>query len=151
MEVILMEDRRRLGKRGEVVRVKPGYARNFLLPQGIARVATKGNLAYFTQQKKKIDARHTKAHDEAAAIAARIAEIKLEIPKRVGEKMTLYGSVTTAEIAELLAKKGVTVDKRSIGLADDVPGLKSVGEHKVTIDLHTEVVAELVVSVVPEE
>ncbi|MEM7349665.1 MAG: 50S ribosomal protein L9 [Acidobacteriota bacterium] len=150
MEIILLEDVRRLGQRGDVVRVKPGFARNYLLPKGSALEATKGNRAYFEQQRKKIDARHTKKRNEAAEIAARIAEINLKVAKRVGEKETLYGSVTTAEIADLLEKKGVTVDKRRIDLGG-VTGLKSLGEHKVAIDLHPEVVAELVVTVVPEE
>ncbi len=150
MEVILLEDVRRLGQRGEIVRVKPGYARNFLLPKGSALEATKGNKAYFEQQRKKIDARHAKKRAEAAEIAAAIAELNVKIAKRVGEKETLYGSVTTAEIAEQLARKGITVDKRRIDLGG-VAGLKSLGDHTVTIDLHPEVVAELVVTVEAEE
>ena len=150
MEIILLEDVRHLGQRGEIVKVKPGFARNYLLPRGSALAATKGNRAFFDQQRKKIDARHTKARNEAAEIAAMIADLKIKIPKRVGEKETLYGSVTTAEIAGLLEAKGITVDKRRIDLGG-VTGLKSLGEHKVGIDLHPEVVAELVVTVVPEE
>lgn len=150
MEIILLEDVRRLGQRGDVVRVKPGFARNYLLPRGSALEATKSNRAFFDQQRKKIDARHTKQRNEAAEIAARIAELNIKVAKRVGEKETLYGSVTTAEIAELLEKKGVTVDKRRIDLGG-VTGLKTLGEHKVAIDLHPEVVAELLVSVIPEE
>ncbi len=150
MEIILLKDVRRLGQRGDVVKVKPGFARNYLLPRGSALEATKGNRAYFEQQRKKIDARHASERAEAAEIAATIAELNVKVAKRVGEKETLYGSVTTAEIAELLARKGVTVDKRRIDLGG-VPGLKTLGEHKVAIDLHPEVVAELVVTVVPEE
>ncbi len=150
MEIILLEDVRRLGQRGEIVKVKPGFARNYLLPRGSALEATKGNKAYFDQQRKKIDARHTKARNEAAEIAATIAELNIKVAKRVGEKETLYGSVTTAEIAELLEAKGITVDKRRIDLGG-VTGLKSLGEHKVGIDLHPQVVAELLVTVVPEE
>ena len=150
MEIILLEDVRRLGQRGDIVKVKPGYARNYLLPRGSALEATKGNKAYFEQQRKKIDARHAKKRGEAAEVAAAIAELNVKIAKRVGEKETLYGSVTTAEIAEQLARKGVTVDKRRIDLGG-VTGLKTLGEHKVAVDLHPEVVAELVVTVVPEE
>ncbi len=150
MEIILLEDVRRLGKRGAVVRVKPGYARNFLLPRGAALEATRANRAYFEQQKKKIDARHAKKRDAAAEIAAAIAALKISIPKRVGEKDTLYGSVTSAEIAEAMERKGVTVDKRRIDLGES-HGLKTLGEHTVTIDLHPEVTAELMVEVVPEE
>ncbi len=150
MEIILLEDVRRLGQRGDVVRVKPGFARNYLLPRGSALEATKGNRAFFDQQRKKIDARHTKKRNEAAEIAAKIAELKIKVAKRVGEKETLYGSVTTSEIAEILEHKGVTVDKRRIDLGG-VTGLKTLGDHKVAIDLHPEVVAELVVSVIAEE
>ena len=150
MEIILLEDVRRLGQRGDIVKVKPGYARNYLLPRGSALEATKGNKAYFEQQRKKIDARHAKKRGEAAEVAAAIAELNVKIAKRVGEKETLYGSVTTAEIAEQLARKGITVDKRRIDLGG-VTGLKTLGEHKVAVDLHPEVVAELVVTVVPEE
>ena len=150
MDIILLQDVRRLGKRGEVVKVKSGYARNYLLPQGFALEQTPGNLAYFEQQRKKIDARHQRERAEAAEIAAEIAALRISIAKRVGEKETLYGSVTVAEIAERLERKGITVDKRRIDLGG-VLGLKTLGEHTVSIDLHPEVIAELVVSVVPEE
>lgn len=149
MQVILLQDMRQLGRRGDVVRVKPGYARNFLLPQGVALENTRANVAYFEQQKKKIDAVHAKERDEAMAIAAAIAELKVSIAKRVGETETLYGSVTAADVAEVLEKKGVTVDKRKIDLGvAHGHGIKTLGEHKVTIDLHPEVIAELTVSVV---
>ncbi|MCP3963524.1 MAG: 50S ribosomal protein L9 [bacterium] len=150
MEIILLEDVRRLGQRGDTVKVKPGYARNYLLPRGSALEATRANRAFFEQQRKKIDARHTKKRDEAAEVAAAIAELNIKVAKRVGEKETLYGSVTSAEIGELLERKGVSVDRRRIDLGG-VTGLKSLGEHRVTIDLHPEVVAELTVTVVPEE
>lgn len=150
MEVILLQDMRQLGRRGEVVRVKPGYARNYLLPQGIALTKSRANLAYFEQQRKKIDAAHAKERDEAAAVAAQLAGFKVTIAKRVGESETLYGSVTAAEVAEVLARKGVTVDKRKIDLGV-AHGLKTLGDHTVTIDLHPEVVAEVNVSVVADE
>ncbi len=150
MEIILLEDVRRLGKRGEVVNVKPGFARNFLLPRGAALEANRANMAFFEQQRKKIDARHAKKRDAAAEVAAAIAAIKISIAKRVGEKETLYGSVTSAEVAEAMERKGVTIDKRRIDLGEG-HGLKTLGEHTVTIDLHPEVTAEIVVSVVPEE
>lgn len=150
MEVILLQDMRLLGRRGEVVRVKPGYARNYLLPQGIALTKTRANLAFFEQQRKKIDAVHAKERDEAAEIAAQLASIKVTIAKRVGDSETLYGSVTAAEVAEVLARKGVTVDKRKIDLGV-THGLKTLGDHTVSIDLHPEVVAEVTVSVVAAE
>ena len=148
MEIILLEDVRRLGQRGDVVRVKPGFARNYLLPRGSALEATRANRAFFEQKRKKIDAHHAKLRSEAAEVAAAIASLSVKIAKRVGEKETLYGSVTTADIAEELERKGVTVDKRRIDLGG---GIKTLGEHVVTIDLHHEVLAEVTVTVIPEE
>lgn len=147
MELILLQDMRNLGHRGEVVRVKPGYARNYLIPQGIALMATKGNRAFFDQQRKKIDARHAQERDAALAIAEQLNGMTVEVAKRVGERDTLYGSVTTSDIAELLASKGVTVDRRRIDLGGPV-AIKSLGEHTVSIDLHPEVTSEVTVSVV---
>ncbi|HXU46291.1 MAG TPA: 50S ribosomal protein L9 [Thermoanaerobaculia bacterium] len=147
MQVILLSDQRTLGKRGQVVDVKPGYARNFLVPQGFALEATHANKQYFAQQKKKIDARHTHERDAAAAVAAEIAKVQISIPKRVGENEVLYGSVTASDIAEALEAQGITVDKRRIDLEG---GIKRLGDHPVRIDLHPEVTAEVVVSVVAD-
>jgi large subunit ribosomal protein L9 len=148
VQVILLSDQRNLGRRGEVVKVKAGYGRNFLLPQGLALEATPANLKYFSEQRKKIDLKHTKERDAAAEVAAQLAAIRLTIPKKVGETQTLYGSVTPTEIAEALADKGVNVDKRRLDLGG---GIKLLGDHKVTIDLHPEVLAEITVTVVAEE
>lgn len=148
MRVILLTDQRHLGKRGEVVEVKPGYGRNFLLPQGIALEATNANIKYFEHQRAKIDARHAKERDEAQQIANRMADLRIEIAKRVGETDTLYGSVTAGDIAESLEQKGFTVDRRRIDLEG---GIKTLGDHPVRIELHPEVVAEVTVSVVREE
>lgn len=147
MEIILLQDMRNLGHRGEVVRVKPGYARNYLIPQGIALLATKGNRAYFDQQRKKIDARHSQEVNSARAMAEELAGMTVTVAKRVGDRDTLYGSVTTSDVAEMLAAKGVTVDRRRIDLGGPV-ALKSLGDHTVSIDLHPEVTAEVTVSVV---
>ena len=148
MQVILMQDVMHTGKRGEIVNVKPGYARNFLIPKGFALEATPGNQKYFDQQRKKIDARHAKERDAAQEIAASIASLQLRIAKRVSEAETLYGSVTAGEINELLHEKGVTVDRRRIDLEG---GIKTLGEHLVRIELHPEVVAEVTVTVEAEE
>ena len=148
MKVILMGDVRHTGRRGDVVDVKRGYARNYLVPQGRALEATPGNLKYFEQQKQKIEIKHEKERDTAAARAAEIGAVGIQISKRVGESGTLYGSVTAGEIAEALKAQGITVDKRRIDLGG---GIKSVGEHLVRIELHTEVAAEIKVEVVPEQ
>jgi large subunit ribosomal protein L9 len=148
MRVILMQDVLHTGKRGEVVQVKPGHARNYLIPRGLALQATPGNLKLFEQQKKKIDARHARERGAAAEIAAQLAGLRLKIAKRVGDSETLYGSVTAAEVVELLAAKGIQVDRRRIDLEG---GIKTLGDHPVRIELHPEVVAEVTVTVVAEE
>lgn len=146
MEVILLQDQRNLGHRGEVVDVKPGYARNFLFPQGVALEATRGNIAFFDQQKKKIDAAHAKALEEAQETAREISEIRIEIRKRVGERETLYGSVTANDLVTALAAKGVTVEKKQLDLG--APTLKTLGEHSVAVDVHPDVDASFVVTIV---
>jgi large subunit ribosomal protein L9 len=148
VRVILLSDQRHLGKRGEVVDVKPGFGRNYLVPQGFALEATNSNVKLFEQQRAKIDAQHAKERDAAAEIAAKMADVRLEIFKRVGETGTLYGSVTAGDIAEALEKKGFIVDRRRIDLAG---GIKALGDHTVRVELHPEVVAEITVSVVAEE
>jgi len=148
VRVILLSDQRHLGRRGELVDVKPGYGRNFLLPQGIALEATDANIKYFEHQRAKIDARHAREQAAAQEIANRMADLRLEIAKRVGETDTLYGSVTAGDIALILEQKGFTVDRRRIDLEG---GIKTLGDHPVRIELHPEVVAEVTVSVVREE
>ena len=148
MDVILLKDQRHLGTRGEVVKVKPGFARNYLLPQGIALEATPGNLKYFEQIKTKVDLEHAREREVAQAIADRLQGLRLEVAKRVGETETLYGSVTATEVAELLAAKGFEVDRRRIDLEG---GIKTLGDHEVRIDLHAEVEATITVAVVAEE
>lgn len=148
MEVILMQDLIHAGKRGEVIDVKPGYARNYLMPQGLALEATKANRQFFEQQRVRIDAEHAREREEAEAVRERIAAARVVIAKRVGEQDTLYGSVTTTDIAEALESQGIGVDKRRIDLEG---GIKTLGEHPVRIGLHSEVVAEVLVRVVAEE
>ena len=148
MKIILLSDLRHRGRRGEIVDVKPGYARNFLFPNGMALVANDGNLKIFEQERKKIDARHAAERQAAAEIAARIAGIKLSLTKRATESGTLYGSVSVTEIAEALAAKGIEVDRRQI---DPVGGIKTLGDHLVRVDLPSEIVAERAVSVAAAE
>lgn len=148
MEVILMQDLVHAGKRGEVIDVKPGYARNYLLPQGLALEATKANRQYFEQQRERIDTEHAREREGAEGLRERVAAAQVVIAKRVGEQDTLYGSVTATEIAEALEAQGIEVDRRRIDLEG---GIKTLGEHPVRIDLHSEVVAEVLVKVVAEE
>lgn len=149
MQVILLQDRRNLGHRGEIVDVKPGYARNFLFPQGVALEANAGNIAYFQQQKEKIDAAHSEAKEEAQALAEKINEVHISVQKRVGESGTLYGSVTSQDLVDKLAEMDIDVEKRQLEL--ETPTLKTLGEHKVKVDLHADVDAEFVVEISPAE
>jgi large subunit ribosomal protein L9 len=148
VQVILLSDQRHLGKRGQVVDVKPGHARNYLLPQGLALEATRGNMQYFEQQRAKFDAHHAQEREAAQAIANQLNGLTITIPKRVGETETLYGSVTAGDIAEVLEKKGFTVDRRRIDLEG---GIKRLGDHPVRVELHPEVIAQVTVSVVAEQ
>lgn len=148
MRVILMQDILHTGKRGEILDVKPGHARNYLLPQGLALEATPGNLNYFEQQRRQIEIHHQKEREEAVAVAAQLSGVEVTIVKRASEGDTLYGSVTAAEIGEALHHKGITIDKRWIDLEG---GIKTLGEHPVRIGLHSDVIAEIKVHVVPEE
>jgi len=148
MKIILMSDLRHRGKRGQVLDVRDGYARNYLIPHGLALVATAGNLKRFEHEKKKIEARHVAERDAAAGVASKIADVKITLAKRATETGALYGSVTATEIAMALAAKGLEIDRRDIDLAG---GIKSVGDHLVRIDLHSEVAAELAVTVVAAE
>ncbi len=147
MEVILLRDMRGLGGRGEVVDVKPGYARNYLYPRELAAPSTVANRHWFESQRANFDARHAAERSAAAEIAAELAALKLRIAKRASERGTLYGSVTPTEIVEALASRGVQVHRRMVDLSGSI---KALGEHVVRVDLHTEVVAEVSVEVVPE-
>lgn len=148
MEVILLKDRRSLGKRGEIVQVKPGFARNFLLPQGLALEATAGNIKVFQQQRVRLEAEASRELEQAQEMAASIEGTRIELRKRASDAETLYGSVTATEIAEALEAKDIVVDKRRIDLEG---GIKTIGDHHIQIHLHPEVAADLVVTVLPEE
>lgn len=147
MRLILRDDVSSLGKRGEVVKVAPGYGRNYLLPQGLAYEYSEANLKRVNKERKLHEIRMIKEKQEAEALGQKIAAVSCTIVKKVGESDTLYGSVTTAEIAESLAKEGYSIDKRKIHLEDPI---KSLGIYSVPIRLHPEVTCELKVWVVKE-
>jgi large subunit ribosomal protein L9 len=144
MKVILADDVRGLGHRGETVSVKPGYARNFLLPQGFAYEATEANVRKLSEEKKKYDEKMLSQKAIAAEAAAKVEGITVSITKKAGEEGHLYGSVTAAEIADALAAKNVQVDRRRIELAEPI---RSLGTHTVHVRLHRDVVATLTVDV----
>ncbi|REJ74213.1 MAG: 50S ribosomal protein L9 [Acidobacteria bacterium] len=147
MQVIMLSDLRHTGRRGEVVDVKPGYARNYLFPRQLAAPATAGNVAQFEQQRAKIEARLNEERQAAAEIGAKLEGLRIELVKRASENQTLYGSVTPIDIQEALDAKGFEIDRRMIDLAG---GIKTLGEHEVRIDLHPDVVAQITVAVAAE-
>lgn len=148
MEVILREHVDNLGRRGDVVKVAEGYARNYLLPRKLALAVTANNKRQIDREKKIADAREAEEKSQAEAVAQRIGQLEIEIARRVGENDTLYGSVTSADIAHALQAKGFDVDKRKIQLAEP---LKALGESTVPIKIHRDVTAQLRVKVVPEQ
>ncbi|MBA3760538.1 MAG: 50S ribosomal protein L9 [Gemmatimonadales bacterium] len=147
MEVILREDVKTLGRAGEMVRVKPGYARNYLLPQGLAFEATEGNKKRIAAESKARTSRDQAEKTEAQKVATTLSDVTLNLSGKAGEEGKLFGSITSQDVADALARAGHTVDKRRIEL--DHP-IKTIGEHTVTIRLHPEVHAQLRVSVVAE-
>ena len=147
MEVILREDVASLGRAGQLVKVKAGYGRNFLLPNGLAYEATEGNKKRIAAEQKSKTARATAERTEAQALAATLSSLAITITHKVGEEGRLFGSITSQDIADAVKAKGHELDKRRIELEQPI---KVVGFHSVPVKLHAEVHAELKVNVVPE-
>lgn len=143
IQVVLTDDLANLGKSGEVVRVRPGYARNFLIPRGLAIGATASNVARIEHEKKVVEARTAKTRAEATELSKKLASVKITIERPVGEGDRLYGSVTSRDIEEALAAQGYSVDRRRIAMEP----LKTLGTHQVTIRLAPQVNATLDVTV----
>jgi large subunit ribosomal protein L9 len=140
VKVILREDIARLGDAGEVVSVRPGFARNYLLPQGKAILATEASIKGLEHHQRVISDKVSREKKALEGEKARIEGLSLEIAVQVGEEGKLFGSVTAAQIAELLEAQGVSVDRRKLELAEPI---KDVGEHRVPLRLHREVVASV--------
>jgi large subunit ribosomal protein L9 len=147
VEVILREDVRHLGKAGVMVKVKPGYARNFLLPRGLAYEATAGNKKRIEAEQKSRSTQLVAERGDAEGLAAKLRGVSLSFKAKAGEGDRLFGSITTQDIAARLAEQGFAIDKRKIEL--DHP-IKSLGAHTLSIRLHPEVQADIVVTVAPE-
>ncbi|HTI37050.1 MAG TPA: 50S ribosomal protein L9 [Vicinamibacterales bacterium] len=147
MEVILREHVDNLGRRGDIVKVAEGYARNFLLPRKLALAVTDNNKRQIEREKKIAETREAEERSQAEAIAQRIAQLEIEVARRVGENDTLYGSVTSADISHALQAKGFDVEKRKIQLSEP---LKTLGESTVPVRIHRDVTAQLRVKVVAE-
>ena len=145
MKVILTEEIRGLGTRGDVVTVKDGYARNYLLPKNLAREASAGNMKQIEHERRKWALLAQQERDAAQKAADKVKGTKIRIEKRVGDQGHLFGSVTANEIADALLEKGIEVDKRRIELEH---AIKSVGVHDVDVRLHRDVIAKIQVEVV---
>ena len=147
MEVILRQHVDNLGRRGEIVKVADGYARNYLLPRKLALLATEGNKKQVERERAKFEAKEADERKVVEAVAGRLTNVELVIARRVGETEALYGSVTAADIAEALAAKGFDIDRRKLQLAEPI---KKIGEFDVPVKLHRDVTAKVKVKVVPE-
>lgn len=147
IEVILREDVKTLGRAGELVRVKPGYARNFLLPRGLAYEATEGNRKRIAAETRARTTRGQAEQAEAQRFAASLGAVSLTLSSKAGDEGRLFGSITAQDIADALARQGHEVDRRRIELEHPI---KSLGDHTVSVRLHPEVHAEVRVSIVPE-
>ena len=147
MEVILREHVDNLGRRGEIVKVADGYARNYLLPRKLALAASEGNKQQIERERAKFEIKELEEQKSAQAVADRMANVELEISRKVGETEALYGSVTSSDIADALAAKGFELDRRKLVLADPI---KRLGEFEVPVKLHRDVTVKLKVRVVAE-
>ena len=147
MEVILRQAVDSLGHPGDVVTVSNGYARNYLLPRGVAFLATEGNKKRITQEKARLEAAETERRDSAQQLADRMAEVSITFAARVGEEGKLFGSVTTADIAQQLEAQGYHVERRQIDLHEPI---KALGVYRVPIKLHADVRPEIKVWVIKQ-
>ena len=147
MKVILLEDVEKLGRAGEIIEVKNGYARNYLIPRKLAIPATGKNLAQLEHQKRIIQAKQLRLRKTAQALKEQIEKLSITIPCKVGESDRLFGSVTTMDIAQALKKEGIEIDKRWIKLQEP---LKNLGVYTVPIHLNQELEANLKVWLVKE-
>jgi len=147
MEIILREHVENVGKRGEIVKVADGFARNYLLPRKLALLATEGNKKHVERERKIMEGREAEEKGQADAIAARLSAIEILIARRVGDTEQLYGSVTASDIADFLKAKGFEIDRRKLILPEPI---KAIGAHTVPLKLHREVTVPLTVKVVRE-
>jgi large subunit ribosomal protein L9 len=140
MNVILLERVPKLGQMGDVVKVKPGYARNYLLPQKKALRATKDNVTYFESQRKTLEAQNLERRKDAEAVATKMADFKVTLVRQASEALQLYGSVTSRDISDAADAAGVKLQRSQVEL--DKP-IKALGAHKIKVHLHPEVTVEI--------
>jgi large subunit ribosomal protein L9 len=149
MQVILLEKVANLGQLGEIVKVKPGYARNFLIPTGKAKRATEANLAEFEQRRAELEKAQNQTLSTAQERAEKLEGLSVQVSQKAGVDGRLFGSVTNYDISEALKEKGFEVPKAAVRLPEGP--LKHIGEYEITLDLHTDVKAHIKVTVVAEQ
>lgn len=147
MKVILTQDVENLGLKGEVVAVKAGYGRNFLIPRGLALTATPGNVARLEEETRQQARKLEQQREDAEAIARRLDETRIVVAAPVGEEGRLFGTITTQQIAEELAKLGMEVDRRRVSLEEEI---RTTGEYRATVRLMRDVAGHPTIQVVPE-
>lgn len=148
MKVVLRENVEKLGKRGDIVSVAPGYGRNYLIPKNLAYLDTPGFKKMLAAERRAKEVLELREKDEAEALAARIGSLALVSRKKVGEEGHLYGSVTAQEISDLLAEHGIEMDKRRVVLDEPI---RTVGAHAVPVRVHKDVTAQVSIEVIPED
>ena len=148
VKLILQEEVHGLGEAGDVVEVKPGYARNYLVPQGKASQASEAKIRELEHHKRQIAEKVAKQLKDLRTTKDQLEKLELSFLAKAGEEGKLFGSVTAAQVAELLAEKGFEIDRRKLGMSEPI---KEVGEHTVELRLHTEVIANLKIQVAAED
>jgi large subunit ribosomal protein L9 len=147
MEVILKQDIQNLGYKNDIVKVKPGYGRNYLIPQGFAILANKSNRKMIEENVRQASHKAEKVKNDALELSEKIGDLELEVGAKVGESGKIFGAITTLQIADALKEKGFEIDRKKISFNSEV---KSVGDYSITIDLHKEVKKQVPFKVVAE-
>jgi large subunit ribosomal protein L9 len=147
MEIILKQDYEGLGYKNDIVTVKPGYARNYLIPKGVAIVASKSNLKMIEENIRQAAHKAEKLKSDAQATADKIGDMEITIPAKAGESGKIFGAITTLQVSDALKTKGFEIDRKKISFKEDI---KNVGEHTAILDLHKEVKKEVKLKVVAE-
>ncbi len=148
MKVLLLKEVDNLGAEGEVVTVKDGYGRNFLIPRGLARMASAGTIRAREEELRQASRKIAQAREEAQATVRRLESLQIDVPARVGEEDRIFGTVTAQQVAVALAAQGFDVDRRKVELNEEI---RKLGVYTATVRLHPEVAAQVKVRVVPEE
>lgn len=148
MEIILTQDVPKLGYKGDTVKVRPGYARNYLIPQGLCLIANESNKKVMAENQRQAAHKMAKIKQDAESLAGRLEGQTLEIRAKTGASGKIFGSITTLQIAQNLKDKGFDIDRRKISLAGEI---KETGQYTATVDLHREVKATVNLTIVPED